>query len=140
MAAVGADRIVCLCEPSELAARYPGYAAWLAAAPRDQAICFPIPDLHAPRVDAALPFLDALRVLLDDGLSLLMHCGAGIGRAGTMAAALLMTMGEERTAAVDTVARSRPLAGPEAGAQSDLLDALAARISDSPSGHPATPR
>jgi hypothetical protein len=128
LTAVGADRIVCLCEPSELAARYPGYVAWLATEEHGRAIRFPIPDLHAPGVDATVPFLDSLRTLLDGGGSLLMHCGAGIGRAGTMAAALLMTMGIERTAAVAVVARSRPLAGPEAGAQSELLVALALRI------------
>jgi hypothetical protein len=129
LAAVGADRIVCLCEPSELAGRYPGYVAWLATEEQGRAIRFSIPDLHSPGVDATVPFLDYLRALLDEGGSLLMHCGAGMGRAGTMAAALLMMMGMERTAAVDAVARSRPLAGPEAGAQSELLAALAGRIS-----------
>ena len=43
----------------------------------------------------------------------------------TMAAAVLMRMGAERTVAVATVARSRPMAGPEAGAQSELLTVLA---------------
>ena len=55
-----------------------------------------------------------------------MHCGAGIGRAGTMAAALLIRMGCDEAAARATVARARPMAGPEAGAQADLLAALAA--------------
>jgi hypothetical protein len=127
LATVGADRIVCLCEPSELAERYPGYVAWLATEGPGKAICFPIPDLHAPQVDAALPFLDHLVDLLAGGQVVLMHCGAGIGRAGTMAAALLMRMGVERTAAVATVARSRPMAGPEAGAQSELLMVLAGK-------------
>ncbi len=127
LAAVGADRIVCLCEPAELAARYPRYVEWLATEGRDQAITFPIPDLHAPEVDAALPFLDHLVDLLAEGQVLLMHCGAGIGRAGTMAAALLIRMGAARTVAVATVARSRPMAGPEAGAQAELLMALGAQ-------------
>jgi hypothetical protein len=125
LAAVGADGIVCLCELSELADRYPVYSAWLETGGRGRAISFPIPDLHAPDLDAALPFLDHLVDLLADGQVLLMHCGAGIGRAGTMAAAVLMRMGAERTVAVETVARSRPMAGPEAGAQSELLMALA---------------
>jgi hypothetical protein len=125
LATVGADRIICLCEPSELADRYPGYVAWLATERQGKAIWFPIPDLHAPPVDAALPFLDHLVDLLAGGQVLLMHCGAGIGRAGTMAAAVLIEMGEERTVAVNTVARSRPMAGPEAGAQSELLVVLA---------------
>ena len=123
LATVGADRIVCLCEEPELADRYPGYTGWLTASPAG--IWFPIPDLHAPGVEAALAFLERLGSLLDDGEGILMHCGAGIGRAGTMAAALLMTMGADRAAAVATVAAHRPMAGPEAGTQAGLLTALA---------------
>jgi protein-tyrosine phosphatase len=126
LTSVGADRIVCLCEPAELEARFPTYAAWLEAEGPPRAIRFPIPDLHAPDVETAVPFLEMLKGQLSDGHTLLMHCGAGIGRAGTMAAALLIQMGVERTAAIDTVARNRPMAGPEAGAQSELLVALAA--------------
>ena len=53
--------------------------------------------------------------------------GAGIGRAGTMAAAVLMTMDVPADDALAIVAEHRPMAGPEAGAQRDLIDALAAR-------------
>jgi hypothetical protein len=44
-----------------------------------------------------------------------------------VAAALLVTMGVPLDAALDTVRASRPTAGPEAGAQRDLLDFLARR-------------
>jgi protein-tyrosine phosphatase len=54
-----------------------------------------------------------------------MHCGAGIGRAGTMAAALLITMGLPLSDATALVGTHRPMAGPEAGAQLQLLQALA---------------
>lgn len=53
-----------------------------------------------------------------------LHCGAGIGRAGTIAAALLMRGGLSHDEALARVASSRPMAGPEAGAQRDLLVAL----------------
>ena len=53
-----------------------------------------------------------------------MHCGAGFGRAGTVAAALLISMGATVEDAVTTVSTHRPMAGPEAGAQQDLLDEL----------------
>lgn len=127
MAEVGADLIVCLCEPAELAERYPGYVDWLSAQrrPGGRAIWFPIPDLHAPPADRARPFLGELRDRVRLGRRLLMHCGAGFGRTGTMAAALLMQMGTSRDDAVAAVAQARPAAGPEVGAQADLLEDLA---------------
>jgi protein-tyrosine phosphatase len=121
----GADVIVCLCEPHELEERYPGYVTWLSAADRRAAIWFPIPDLHAPPLAAVEPLLDCLQRLVDAGRGILMHCGAGIGRAGTLAAALLMQMGVGRPEALSIVAAGRPLAGPEAGAQQELLELLA---------------
>jgi protein-tyrosine phosphatase len=53
-----------------------------------------------------------------------MHCGAGIGRAGTIATALLLSMGVRLDDALVRVAAARPMAGPEAGAQADFLAAI----------------
>ena len=117
-------RIVCLCERQELVDRFPRYVAWLTTHADEGdvgAIWFPIPDLHAPGLATVRPFLDRLRSGVAAGHGFLMHCGAGIGRAGTMAAALLMTMGVDRAASIATVARHRPMAGPEAGSQEHLL-------------------
>lgn len=124
LARVGADVVVCLNEPAELADRYPAYVEWLQTHEPDRAVWFPIPDLHAPAADEAARLVDGLHRRLCDGQSLLVHCGAGIGRAGTVAAALLVTMGVPLDAALATVAAHRPLAGPESGAQSELLEAL----------------
>jgi len=132
MAAVGAGRVVCLCERHELADRYPGYVEWLGSSA--DAIWFPIADLHAPAPTALLDLLAELRRLLGEGTSVIVHCGAGIGRAGTVAAALLMTLGIGRQEALGTVAAHRPMAGPEAGAQAELLDALERRGNDRAGG------
>jgi len=121
---VGATTVVCLNERDELAGRYDDYVRWLTDAEPDRVVWFPIPDLHAPRIEDVVSFLTELRGRLSRGDGLLMHCGAGIGRAGTMAAALLITMGIAPDAAVATVAAHRPLAGPEAGPQRELLDTL----------------
>ena len=59
--------------------------------------------------------------MVGSGEVLLMHCGAGIGRAGTLAAGLLIWLGVDAEQARRVVAESRPLAGPEAGAQDELL-------------------
>jgi hypothetical protein len=130
IARVGADAVVCLNPAFELEDRYPEYVAWLRA--DERAVWYPIPDLGAPAVDAVLPFLEDLVERLHAGRTLLVHCGAGIGRAGTVAAALLVLLGAGVDEATRTVAASRPMAGPEAGAQQLLLAAL------SPSPRPST--
>ncbi len=126
----GASTLVCLNERSELDDRYPDYVRWLQANAPMRAIWFPVPDLHAPTVRAAAPLLDELRKRLHVGDGVLLHCGAGIGRAGTIAAALLITLGMPLDAATKMVADHRPGAGPEAGAQADLLAAVARKNAD----------
>ena len=125
---VGADVLVCLNEAAELRDRYPGYVEWLRAHQPDRAVWFPIPDLHAPPPEEAASLVADLHGRLCHGQSLLVHCGAGIGRAGTVAAALLVTMGLSLEDALTTVADHRPLAGPESGAQTELLATLASSL------------
>lgn len=122
---VGADVVVCLNEAHELADRYDDYLAWLRADAR--ALWFPIHDLHAPGLDETRPLLDELVDRLRRGQRLVVHCGAGKGRAGTIAAAILLAFGATLDGALAAVASARPGAGPEAGAQVELLRALSAR-------------
>src|SRR3954470_4001166 len=124
LARVGAKTVVCLTEEHELAGRYDEYVRWLDDNAPERAVWFPIPDLHAPEVDAVSPFLADLNIRLRRGDTVLMHCGAGIGRAGTMAAAVLVTLGVAPKDAVATVAAHRPMAGPESGVQTEFLHAL----------------
>jgi protein-tyrosine phosphatase len=125
LAAVGATTVVCLNERPEIAERYPGYVAWLEANRSERAVWHPVPDLHAPVLDDAVTLLAELRGRLDRGEGLLVHCGAGIGRAGTVAVGILVTTGTPLAAALAIVRAHRPMAGPEAGAQLQLLEALA---------------
>jgi protein-tyrosine phosphatase len=120
-----ATTVVCLVEEYELADRYPEYLSWLKLHDGDDAVWFPIHDLHAPPIDRARPFLRALVDRLARDERLLMHCAAGIGRAGTMAACLLVELGTPADEALALVAASRPMAGPEAGPQMELVRALA---------------
>jgi hypothetical protein len=122
---VGADVVLCLNERHELDDRYPDYVRWLGR--DDRAWWCPVPDLSAPPVDEAAALVQRLVDLLGAGRNVLAHCGAGIGRAGTVAAAVLVARGATVDEAVAQVAASRPMAGPEAGAQSELLHALSAR-------------
>lgn len=120
----GATTVVCLVEAHELVDRYPDYLTWISTVADDR-VWFPVHDLHAPTVERALPFLDDLERRVRSGEHLLMHCAAGIGRAGTMAACLLLRLGMDAPTALAHVAAHRPMAGPEAGPQKDLVDRLA---------------
>ena len=120
------DVVVCLVERHEIADRYPEYVAWLDAA-GDRAIWWPIPDLHAPTIEVMVPFVDRLAALLRDGSDVVIHCAAGIGRTGTTAACVLIRLGLSAAEALAAVAAARPMAGPEVGAQRDLVAVIAAR-------------
>lgn len=117
----GRSVIVSFNEPGDLRA-FPGYAAWLASSP--DARWFPIRNFHAPDLAEALVILDEIEGVLRDGRTIVMHCSAGIGRAGTMAVAVLMQLGVNTPDALDQVARERRGAGPGAGAQRHLIIAL----------------
>jgi ADP-ribosyl-[dinitrogen reductase] hydrolase len=51
---------------------------------------------------------DALRTLLRNGRDVLVHCRGGLGRAGTIAACLLIELGMEPAVAIRRVRNARP--------------------------------
>ena len=69
-------------------------------------------------------FLDELVGRLLRGDRVVVHCGAGIGRAGTTAAAVLVLLGTPLDDALAHVRAHRPMAGPEVGPQLELLQRL----------------
>jgi protein-tyrosine phosphatase len=125
MAKCGATTVVCLVDEREVAGHWPHYAEWLHANTGGAAVWFPIHDLNAPPLERVTPLLQDLLRRIDDGEHLLVHCAAGIGRAGTLAACLLVRLGMEVDAALALVRASRPMAGPEVGPQLDLVKAVA---------------
>jgi protein-tyrosine phosphatase len=123
---LGATTVVCLNELGDLSSRYPDYVTWLREHQGTRAVWFPIPDLHVPDVDELRSLLVDLQARLAAGDGLVVHCGAGIGRAGTVAAALLMALGEPHDEALARIVACRPTAGPQTAVQAELLAQLAA--------------
>jgi len=121
----GADTVVCFCEESELADRYPNYPAWLREHAGQRALWHPIPDLTAPAVSRAHEIATDLAVRVRRGDHLVLHCAAGKGRAPTMTIATMLVLGIPLAAALTAVAEARPGAGPEVGAQNELVEAIA---------------
>lgn len=136
MQRVGADAVVCLNEEHELADRYPEYVRWLRTQPRERALWCPIADLHAPTLDEFTPVLTDIVDRLAAGDRLIVHCGAGIGRAGTTAVAVLVSLAVPLDDALAHVRRHRPAAGPEVGAQLDLVRELHEHLVASGHDHP----
>lgn len=122
----GSAYVVCLTERHELADRYPAYVEWLDA-PASPSRWFPIHDLHAPAIDDMVELVAEVVDLLGSGRNVVVHCAAGMGRAGTTAVCVLVSLGLGVGEATSVVARSRPGAGPEAGVQRELVAAVAER-------------
>ncbi len=116
-----ASVVVCLNKRYELEPRYPDYVAWLIDHAATRAIWEPIEDMHAPSVDEFGALVDRVRARLDAGDGVIVHCGAGIGRAGTLAAALLISFGAGHDDALAAVRAARPSAGPQTFVQDQLL-------------------
>ena len=114
--------VVCLVERHELAGRYDTYVDWLDTNNDSRATWFAIHDMHAPPMDEARRLFSALAGRLRDGENIVVHCAAGIGRAGTTGAAVLMTLGlHDHARAVEHVRAHRPIAGPQTREQEDFL-------------------
>ena len=128
LASVGGTAVVCLNESHELADRYPEFVEWLASNDGGRALHRPIHDLHAPEVDTFAGLVDEIHERLASGDAVVVNCGAGIGRAGTVAVGVLVRAGVPLDEALETVRDHRPMAGPEVGAQTEVLRAYAQQV------------
>ena len=127
LAGVGADHVVCLVHERELRDRYDGYISWLHST--DRATWYPIHDLSSPPLAEILPVYQGVVDRLSRGESVVVHCAAGIGRAGTLAVAVCQLTGMPLNEALAHVRKHRPGAGPEVGSQLDAVIALEESLS-----------
>jgi len=128
VAQVGATTVVCLTQRHELADRYPEYVEWLdresSTGVEGRAVWHPIHDLSVPATEAFIELVTDLGTRVAAGEVLIVHCAAGLGRAGTVATGVLIDLGMEPADALRHLAAHRPMAGPEVGAQSALVAAF----------------
>lgn len=126
LSATLASHVVCLVKEHELADRFDEYIVWLRESGR--ATWAPTSDFGFDPLDTVLPLLEGIFARMTSGESVIVHCAAGMGRAGTFASALCVMAGMGVDDAVAHVRRHRPGAGPEAGEQREILEELAARL------------
>lgn len=116
--------VVCLVEEHELVDRYDPYVQWHRDNAGNPSVWFPIHDLTYPAFDDVIEFVEHVTELVRDKGSIVVHCAAGIGRAGTTATAILMMLGMPMHDAMAHVRAHRPMAGPESGAQEEFIRQL----------------
>ena len=122
---MGVDYLVSLATDGELARYWWSPLTFLrvAAAEGLRVIRFPIPEGGAPDPSEACRLFRKLKVLEDEGYTIVFHCVAGRGRTGTMLASYLaVTRRLDPLEALERVRRADPFAGPENEAQFTFLE------------------
>jgi len=121
----GITEVICLVPLDEIEFKSPDYARALrnGSTPWRQ-VMFPIVDYGVPKEREAyrrliLQIVDSLRA----GTNVLAHCGAGIGRTGTLAACVLVVFGVPVAEALETVHAAGSY--PERPEQLELVDWVA---------------
>jgi atypical dual specificity phosphatase len=72
------------------------------------AVSVPVPDMEAPTDRQLDLVLEAIRKANANGMGVAVHCGAGLGRTGTVLAAYLVARGQSPRDAVEKVRNLRP--------------------------------
>lgn len=87
----------------------------------------PIPDFTPPTNEQIERFLSFYNGVESQNCATLVHCGAGMGRTGTMLACVLVARGMQPEAAIDKVRTERPYSI-ETEEQEDAIRAFAALL------------
>lgn len=121
----GITEVICLVPLDEIEFKSPDYARALKNGGTSwRQVMFPIVDYGVPKeretyLRLILQVVDSLRA----GTNVLAHCGAGIGRTGTLAACVLVVLGVPLDEALETVHAAGSY--PERPEQLDLVEWVA---------------
>ena len=122
---VGAEVMVCLLTDAEIVMRYPDYPAWLADPSPYEAIHVPMIDQGVTGDDLVRELVDCINLRLDRSAGVMVHCGAGYGRAGIVCISVLTSRGMDLDHAMAAVRAARPAAGPQSPSQEAQISRLA---------------
>jgi predicted protein tyrosine phosphatase len=129
IAASGIDQVISLLEPAEARSLGLQHEGELIGAQSMEFVSFPIPDMGLPAsIDAFAQLSRRLYRQIHAGRHALIHCRAGVGRSGLLAAAVLMQGGRDAQQAFARVARRRGMPVPETVGQGAWLAANQATI------------
>jgi protein-tyrosine phosphatase len=99
---------------------------------------FPIPDRSVPSSqEAVAQLVDHIIDALHAGKSVALHCRQSIGRSAMIAAAALISGGQDVETAVSTVRRSRGLDVPETHAQRKWISDFSSRLANQRTAQPS---
>ena len=124
----GITEVICLVPLDEIEFKSPDYARALKNGDTSwRQVMFPIVDYGVPKEREAyrrliVQIVDSLRA----GTNVLAHCGAGIGRTGTLAACVLAVLGVPVAEALETVHAAGSY--PERPEQLDLVEWVAGSV------------
>ncbi|MGI9146377.1 MAG: dual specificity protein phosphatase family protein [Chloroflexota bacterium] len=106
----------------------------LLQAVRADTVHLPVADFTPPSHEQLRAGVAAIRESLAAGNRVAVHCGAGLGRTGTLLATYLVSEGVNAEAAISQVRQARP-GSIETPAQEAAVRQFAATITTSPSGN-----
>ncbi len=131
--------LVALAEMGEIRTKSPAYAVALESNAVPCVVeAFPVPDYAVPDDRPAfLALASKVAQRLRAGDRVLVHCGAGIGRTGTLAICILLALGEPQQEATNVVSTAG--SHPETPEQRQLISWCAAQVESGKGSQPAAP-
>jgi hypothetical protein len=106
---IGTDVLVTLLEPFEMHMASIPHLRQAAERMGMESLALPIPDMGIPHaLDAAAELVETMVARVEEGLSVVVHCMGGLGRAGTIAACCVAARGHTPEAAIAIVRKARP--------------------------------